>query len=152
MDFPIRDEIRRFNELNSEIMALYHEASQRVGLSDAASFILYAVCEHSAGCTQSDICHASGLPRQTVHSAVRQLEKDGILAMEAGTGRRRLLRLTPHGEEVVREKIVPIMELENAVARDFTAEDWSALHQLFSRFRDSFRARLAEFPPQASGR
>ena len=37
-------EMIRFNNLNSEIFALYHEASVKLGLSDSAMQIFYTVC------------------------------------------------------------------------------------------------------------
>ena len=151
MDFPIREEMRRFNRLNSEITALYHEASQLAGLSDAASFILYTVCEFSEGCSQSDICRYSGLSRQTVNSAVRVLAEDGILTSEEGSGRRRILRLTPYGEDFARRKIGPIMETEELIAKEFSPEDWRTLFALLGRFRDGFRARLPELEARLSG-
>ena len=42
--FGAGKELRRLNQLLSEIDAVYHEMAWRLGLSDSAEGILYAIC------------------------------------------------------------------------------------------------------------
>ena len=41
----ISKEMKRYNYLVGEIDAVYHEASLKLGLSDSALNILYAICD-----------------------------------------------------------------------------------------------------------
>ena len=50
-------DVIRYNNLSSEINALYHELSVKLGLSDSVQNILYVVFEADGKCQQSDIFH-----------------------------------------------------------------------------------------------
>ena len=74
-----KNEWKRYNYLSSEISALYHEAAVKLGLSDSAMNILYAVCENEGRCPQSEVCRLTGVSRQTINSAIRKLEREGVI-------------------------------------------------------------------------
>ena len=62
---------RQFNECN----ALYHAAAQRCGLSDAAFWVLYALCTTHEPQTQNRMAAEWGQPKQTLNSAVAAMVK-----------------------------------------------------------------------------
>ena len=64
---------RQFNECN----ALYHAAAQRCGLSDAAFWVLYALCTTHEPQTQNRMAAEWGQPKQTLNSAVAAMVKKG---------------------------------------------------------------------------
>ena len=51
----VSKEMNRYNYLVSEIDAVYHEAALRLGLSDSALNILYAICDNGEGCLLQDL-------------------------------------------------------------------------------------------------
>lgn len=61
MENYIKAAMKRFNYLTTEIDAAYHEAALKLGLSDSAMLILYAICNSGDECPLSDIpiCRAS---------------------------------------------------------------------------------------------
>ena len=71
--------LKRFNHLIGELDAVYHDMSLRLGLSDSESKILYTVCNFGDSCLLADVCRLTGLSKQTVNSAVRKLEREGVL-------------------------------------------------------------------------
>ena len=71
--------LKRLNCLLSEMDAAYHEAALRQGLNDSSSRILYALCELGSPASLRAVCESTGLSKQTVNSALRKLEADGIL-------------------------------------------------------------------------
>lgn len=77
MENYIKAAMKRFNYLTTEIDAAYHEAALKLGLSDSAMLILYAICNSGDECPLSDIPHLSGISKQTVNSALRKLEHEG---------------------------------------------------------------------------
>lgn len=89
MNTCIPEEIKTFNYLFSEIDAAYHETAKRLGLSDSAMQILYAICNHGEQCLLSDICRLSGTSKQTINSALRKLESNGIIYLETAMGRKK---------------------------------------------------------------
>lgn len=101
------------NRLWKEYNEIYHDAAIRLGLSNSEFDTLYAICELGDGCKQTDICRASFLPKQTVNSVIRTLEKKGCLTMVSGKGRSMHIYLTEQGMQLVRRTIFPMVEIEN---------------------------------------
>ena len=100
---------REFDEFSGDLLPA---AS---GLSESAFWILYVICEQGEGCLQRDICRAVCVSKQTIHSAIRKLEKRrGYLYMKSGHGRDKHIFLTERGSVLAEEKIQPVMEMENA--------------------------------------
>ena len=75
--------MKRFNYLLGEIDDAYHDAALKFGLSDSAMIVLYAVCGNRGSCPIDGICRLSGVRKQTVNSALRKLEAEGVVYLEA---------------------------------------------------------------------
>ena len=106
-------ELLRLNHYLGQCSRIYHEISLAAGLSDAQSNILYTiVCTKNPLC-QRDLCILTGLPKQTVHSAIRSLMADGCVELRPGDGRRQLIHLTEKGQRFAEEKISPVIQVEN---------------------------------------
>lgn len=104
--------IQEYNHIYKLINEAYHFVVKRLGLTDSAFDILYAVHILGEGCTQKDICGYSGSSKQTIQSAMRKLERQGFLRMERGSGRSMRIFATPAGKALIQEKIVPVVEAE----------------------------------------
>ena len=66
-------------------------------------------------------------PKQTVNSALKKLVAEGYLALSAGTDQRsKLVRLTPKGEQLARERVDRIPEAEAAALRAMSPDDRAA--------------------------
>lgn len=144
MDFQTHPVLREFDRLNGQIDELYHAIALRQGLSDSAYAVLQAMLVLGEGCTQTEVCRYALLNKQTVHSAVRKLLAEGILTLRPGAGRERKLYLTGAGEQLVREKIVPVEEAENQVFAEMTAEEQQAILRLMSRYLQAFQEKLRQ--------
>lgn len=142
MESSISNGQRRFNALASEIDGLYHEAASLLGLSDSAMYLLYSLAELGDGIAQRDICLLFGISRQTIHSSVSALARQGLVELHKGSGRERSIFLTEEGRKIVKERILPLIALENAVIADWSAEEWEMLLSLLRKYCDSFRAHL----------
>ena len=81
--------LKRLNHLQCEMSVVYHEMSLSVGQSDSVIQILYTICDSGGeSCLLHDICNLTGLPKQTINSAIRKLEQEHILYLES-TGSRK---------------------------------------------------------------
>ena len=66
---------------------------------------MYTLREANREMTQSE-CHAMYEPKQTVNSALKKLERDGIIELlEMKDKRSKRLHLTEKGEEFARETV-----------------------------------------------
>lgn len=134
-------QIKRFNLLTSEIDAAYHEATLRLGLADSAMIILYTICLFGGSCLLSRIIALSGLRKQTVNSAIRKLEKEGVLYLEAGEGRKKRACLTGKGQELAKGTVLRLMEIENEIFAEWAPEERDLYVELTQRYLAMFREK-----------
>ena len=101
-----------FNQFLREFQDVYDAAALKLGISQSAFDVLWALCECGEGCLQRDICAYAYLGKQTVGSSVHKLVADGILHLEpAESGRGHTRVLYAAGQGVRRE------ERDSAAAR-----------------------------------
>ena len=82
----VSEQLQYYNLLTSEIDEAYHNASLKLGLSDSAMMILYALCSRENPCPLLEIAKLTGISRQTIHSAIKKLEAQGILTLQEKAG------------------------------------------------------------------
>ena len=132
----------QYTYLAGEINALYHEAAVKMGVSDSVQNILYVMREKGDRCLQSEICKLTGISRQTINSAVRKLERDGIVRLEQGKGRNTVVCLTEEGKRFAAEKISPLFEIEEKIWGEWTAEERQQYLRLTKKYRDALERHL----------
>ena len=141
MDIPLLEELRRFNNLIGEMDGVYHEASLKLGLSDSAMRVLYAVCNAGDRCPLRTVCCQSALSKQTVNSAIRKLEEEGVVYLEPAGGRSKDVCLTELGRETVRRKVLPLMKIENEIYASWTREELQSYLELTERFLTALKEK-----------
>lgn len=134
----------RFNQINNEVMALYHRVSQKMGFADSEFNILYMLCDEGEGIDQSRIIEVSGMSKQTVHSAVRRLEKDGILMLGDRTAHRKAIYLSEKGRALMESKFRPFMDKEESIYNSWTDPEKELFLSLNDRFMQSLRRIVEE--------
>lgn len=130
-DIKIYSRTDRLNRVINEIDGLYHTAALHLGLSDSVTHILYTLYDRGGSCPLSAITE-TGICKQTVNSAVRKLESEGLLYLEKHQGKGKLAVLTEKGLEFSRSTVARLLEAEeNAFARwtDEELETYLALNQ-----------------------
>ncbi len=142
MDYFVNTQMKHFNLLLSEINAAYHDAALRLGLSDSAMLILYTICWCDGECLLSDI--TSGASKQTINSALRKLEADNIVCLEAFEGRKKKVRLTEEGNQFVKDTVFRLIEVENAIFNIWSDEEKNTYIELTRRYLTDFRERIKE--------
>ena len=133
--------MRRFNYLVGEIDSLYHEAALKLGISDSAFAVLYAVC-NEGNCGISDVCRLTGVSKQTVNSALRKLESDGVIILEALDGKKKRIALTAKGSRLMKKTAAKIVEAENRVFGAWTEKERSEYLRLTERYLIDFRNEI----------
>lgn len=142
MDDQIRTQMRRFNLLLSEIDTSYHDAANKLGLSDSAMLILYTLGCCEGECLLSDI--TSGASKQTINSALRKLEADGIIYLEIFEGRKKKVRLTQKGDQLVKNTVLRLIEIENDIFGSWSKEETNLYIELTQRYLTAFKEKVKE--------
>ena len=136
--------MKRFNYLSSEIDNTYHEIARRLNLSDSAMMILYTICNFGDSCLLSDICILSGVSKQTINSAIRKLESEGVIFLESRQGRRKLVRLTEQGKALVENTVARLIDKENEALGAWTEEEQAVYLKLTERFLLQMKEKAKE--------
>lgn len=135
---------KRYCYLTSEIDAAYHEAALKFGVSDSAMRILYTICLNGVEFPLSDVVRLSGIPKQTINSALRKLEKEEILYLETANGRNRQVILTDKGIALAKKSALPVQKMENEIFSSWSKQERELYFQLTERFLSSFKKKIKE--------
>ena len=131
--------LKEYNHIYKEANDIYHEIARKLQLSDSALDIFYTIFEMGDNCLQRDICKASCMPKQTVNSSIRKLQTDGYLTLSPGKGRSMHIHLTPSGQKLIQEKLVPLIRIENDAFEDMTVEECEQLIHLNAKYNQTLR-------------
>ena len=138
------NEVKRINHLHSEINNVFHEMSQQMGLSDSVSYILYTICNFGDSCLLTDIINMTGIPKQTANSALRKLEGEGILRVEAVDWRRKRVILTEKGLVLTQRTARKMICMENEIFASWTAEERRIYLDLTQRYLNQLKDKAKE--------
>lgn len=136
--------MKEFNRIFKECNHIYHDIALKLGLSDSGFDILYTLCEIGDGCLQKDICDTTMLSKQTIHSSVQKLAKDGYLSLQPGKGRDLHIHLTSAGKALMEEKITPAIQTENLAFTDMSKDEQEEFLRLNRKYADSLRRHAAQ--------
>ena len=137
-------DMKRFNYLISETDAAYHEMTKKLGLSDSAMIILYTICDNGGACLLKDICRRSGIQKQTINSAIRKLEAEGIVYLEAVDAKSKNVRLTEEGQQLAARTAMRMLRAENEILAGWSEADVAQYLRLTERFLVDFRKKMEE--------
>ena len=137
-----------FDSFWREQNQIYRDVATSFGISESAFSILYAIfLAGENGISQRDICVQMCISKQTVNSSIHKLEREGVVELKSGPGRRGLLaHLTPVGLELAERTIVPMVEAELAALREFDDRELELSLLLGRRYTDALRSHFADIP------
>ncbi len=115
--------IHKINNFITVLNALYHRASVKLGISDSVFVVLYEIFDEGDECLLTEIYKKSGISKQTVNSALRSLEKDGIVYLEKIDGRTKKVVLTEKGKVFVKNTVARLYKAEARAFDDWTDEE-----------------------------
>ena len=136
------NEIHRINYLTTEIQSLYHQSSLKMGISDSVSIVLYALYDSGCECLLSEIYKNSGVSKQTVNSAIRGLEADGMLYLERHNGRAKKVILTDRGIAYANQTAARLLQAEMDAFDSWGEEEVGEYIRLMEKYLDCFRIQI----------
>lgn len=107
--------LKRINHLISELEQIYHLYALKYGLSDSEFAILYTLSVEEGQCALSDLVSLSGLPKQTVNSALRKMEIEGLVYLTENGRRKKNVNLTEKGVIKAEESVFHLIAIENDI-------------------------------------
>ena len=144
--------LKRLNYLLGEIDGAYHEAARKLGISDSVSKILYTICDSDSGDRSllHEICRQTGLSKQTVNSALRGLEREGLVYLRAVDGKAKEVCLTDAGKDFAEQTARQLIQMENDILEAWPPQELETYLTLTERYLAQL-AQKAEQLPQRLG-
>ena len=135
------NEMKRYNYLVGEMNAVYHDISLHLGLSDSAMIILYTICDNGDSCLLQEISRRSGVSKQTINSAIRKLEEEGIVYLKSAGAKNKNVCLTDEGKQLAKHTAIRLIEMENDIFASWEKDDIEKYLELTERFLTSLKEK-----------
>ena len=121
----VQEQNKHLNLLWSIQDGIYHEYAARCGLSAAAFWVLYSLCETKKIYTQNMLASMWCFPKQTVNSAITTLVKMSYVELEQITGSRnsKAVKLTAQGLNISNRMIQPLINAELRALQKMTNQE-----------------------------
>lgn len=135
-----KEYLSKLNSLFKENDEIYRNAAKNLGLPDCTFWILYTLRETTLRkeghiLTQSEICSAMFLPKQTVNSAMKKLEKDGyIQLLNANSRRSKQVSLTQKGLELAQKTVDRVITLETDALAALSPDEKENFLRLYNKY------------------
>ncbi len=135
MNEHLQQQLQILNRLYKESDHIYNGLAAKLGMTDTTFWVLYAIAHCAEPMTQNDLCNDFFFPVQTIHSAINNLRKDGILELQVipGTRNRKAILLTEKGKSFVENTINKADEIEKNAFLCFNEEEREVYLSLFRR-------------------
>lgn len=137
----ISNEMKRYNHLVGEMNAVYHDISLHLGLSDSAMIILYTICDNGDSCPLHEISRLSGVSKQTINSAIRKLENEGIVYLKPVGAKSKNVCLTDEGKQLAKHTAIRLIKIENEIFESWDKDDVEKYLELTERFLTSLKEK-----------
>ncbi len=138
----IYEAVYGFGKSSQEMDALYHQSSLKLGISDSVSMVMYTIYDRGNECKLSDIYKSTGISKQTINSAIRQLETKGILYLEMYNGKQKKVMLTEKGKRFVEQTAARLFQAESDTFNDWTEEEISTYIGLMEKHEACLRRQI----------
>lgn len=113
------------NQYDKELDEIYHRYAMEHHLSDAALWILYAIHDARGTITQADICNTWYFSRQTINTALKNLEQQGIIELNSIPANRKSKQIifTKEGADIAQKLLTPLLTAERSVFSSLSDEE-----------------------------
>lgn len=146
-EFRMDAGLAQFNALYRETDEVYHRAAKAVGLSDGAFWTLYAVREADGQLNQRELCQRIGMPKQTVNSVLKKLEREDVIALESSEEHRgKRVFLTAKGRALAERTVDSLFAAETRALRALSQpQEYLRLQR---RYLEALRDEIAGMRPE----
>lgn len=141
------NEFDKFNQLYKELDESYQNFAAKCGLSASAMWIIYSLRAGGDGNnTQAEIAKRYFLKKQSVCSAIRKLEQDGYIVLQAmpNNAKNKILKLTEKGVVFAEQNIDILLQAEQATFESLTPKEQSQFTKLYEKYITALKTNLSK--------
>lgn len=144
MERNVKNEILRNNKQFSKMNALYHRLSQKFGIANSESEILYYLVSSEKDVPIQEIIYFTCSPKQTVNSALRNMEKKEWIKLKKIDSKSKLVCLTEKGKKQAEITVEKILAIEEQIFLSFKQEKVEEYLYFTKEFTDKLEDKLME--------
>ena len=157
MNDQLRQQLQALSRLYKESDHIYSKLASKTGMTDTTFWVLFAIAHSEEPMTQNDLCSDFFFPVQTIHSAINNLRKDGLVELQVipSTRNRKAILLTEKGKAFAANTINKADEIEKNAFLRFSEEERELYLSLFRRHIDSLKSeeeRVLDSIPAQGGK
>lgn len=116
-----------------------HQAALKTGMSDSVMFVMYIVYQGKGRCLLHDIRKNTGISKQTLNSALRKPEKDGIIFLEQSGGKTKTVCFTVKGRDYAANTVGRLFDAESSVFMHWTQEEIDSYMHLTAKYNSDLK-------------
>ncbi|MBC8530622.1 MarR family winged helix-turn-helix transcriptional regulator [Gehongia tenuis] len=137
--------VEAYREAAKELDRVWSRLSRACGLSEGEYWALVMIRE---GCTtQTEISEQLSMNKQTVHSALKQLIRRGIVRLETQPGNLRVkeIVLTEAGESFTEKYVDTMMDIEERVWNELTKAERREMIRASQKYNRLLKKALEQY-------
>lgn len=142
----IQSELMEYNRLQKKLEDFYHNFAKICGLSDSVFWIIYSVIKRQEPYTQTELCSMWSFNKQTINTALKNLEADGIIRFEVLEKNRKnkQIFLTEKGIAFAQKTVIPFMDMEKRAFGSLDEEERKEFLYLTQKHLDLLNIELSK--------
>lgn len=135
-----QEEIVRFNIILKRYDQIYRNAAKNFGLPYLSFLALYVISQKGE-CTQKDIAAQITFPKQSINSAVKSLEENGVVTLfqTNENKKEKIIRLTRKGKTLAKKTTMKIVEAENKAFGALSKTERENFLELFEKILEAMK-------------
>ena len=151
MNAEAAKQLTAFIQTYKEIDEVCHNYAKAHGLSDTAFYVLYSLIDRGTAYPQRELYEDWSYPPQTLNSALKALERQGVVELRFSPGNRKSkeIRLTDQGRILAKEIIDPFMKAERNAFSVLSEEERKILLAAVQKYIANLNAGIKIIPARA---
>lgn len=145
MKIKYSKKLMEYNRIDNQTDRIYNTYLASAGISEKTMWILYSAYTSDGATTQAEICENWCCVPQTIHSALKVLEKKEIVQLSFIEGNRKSkhISLTDKGIQMCRQIVEPLVCAENAAFARLTEDEQKQLIALTRKYSNALKKETA---------
>ena len=137
--------LMEFNRLDNLMVQVYNGYLSSNGISMTTMWIIYSTYISNGTSTQKDICENWCCVPQTINSALKVLEKNGVVELSFTEGNRKSkqIRLTDKGMKLCMQLVEPLIHAENKAFSILTETEQELLVSLSQKYIEALQNEIS---------
>jgi len=138
--------LMKYNALYKENDDIYRQFAKKMNISESELWILYVMRLYGEGLTQKELCDVVFMPKQSVNTALKKMEKDGYIVLEYAENSRKnkVIKFTEKGLRHSKKTADKIIEAERSVFAHFSDEEIEFWFEINDRFGKILKMKTLE--------